>query len=97
MFRFGDTEVDFARCEVRRGDEVVELSALEFKLLATFVRRRGRVLNRGQLLDAVWGHGVTLNDESSTTRLWGCAGNWSLSADPVFLLNICGMGYRFDA
>jgi DNA-binding response OmpR family regulator len=54
-FRFADTTVDFARCEVRRAERVVELSALEFKLLTAFIRHRGRVLTRDQLLDAAWG------------------------------------------
>src|SRR6185436_10854937 len=61
-FRFGDTEVDFARCEVRRAGRVVELSALEFKLLTAFIRNRGRALSRDQLLDAAWGADVSLND-----------------------------------
>jgi two-component system OmpR family response regulator len=33
----------------------VELSAREFALLAYFVRHAGQVLNRRQILDAVWG------------------------------------------
>jgi DNA-binding response OmpR family regulator len=54
--------VDFARGEVRRNGAPVELSALEFKLLTAFVRRRGRLLTREQLLEAAWGPGVSLND-----------------------------------
>jgi DNA-binding response OmpR family regulator len=63
-FEFGDTDIDFARCEVRRGGKVVELSALEFKLLTVFVRSAGRVLTRDQLLDAAWGIEVTVNDRA---------------------------------
>ena len=47
-FQFGDIDIDFARCEVRRAGKVVDLSALEFKLLTAFVRSRGRVLSRDQ-------------------------------------------------
>ena len=97
-YRFGDVTVDFARCEVRRGDAVVDLSAIEFKLLATFVQKRGRVLNRQQLLDAVWGHGITINDRVVDNHIVGL--RRKLEADPAkpkFLLNIRGMGYRFDA
>ena len=54
--------MDFARCEVRRGHDTIDLSALEFKLLTAFVRSRGRVLTREQLLDAAWGRDVSLND-----------------------------------
>ncbi len=98
VFRFGDTEVNFARCEVRRGDTVIDLSALEFKLLTTFIRRRGRVLTREQLLDAAWGPGVALNDRVVDNHIVGL--RRKLEPDPTqprFLLNIRGMGYRFDA
>ena len=57
VYRFGDVEVDFTRAEVRRKGAVVATSALEFKLLTAFVRRRGRLLTRDRLLDEVWGHG----------------------------------------
>ena len=51
IYKFGDAELDFVRCELRRNGKPVELSALEFKLLAAFARRSGRLLSRTQLLD----------------------------------------------
>ncbi len=51
----GDIELDEMRHVARVGDEAVELSAREFALLAYFVRHAGQVLNRRQILDAVWG------------------------------------------
>ena len=98
VFRFGDTEVDFARCEVRRSGQVIELSALEFKLLTAFVKARGRVLTREQLLDAAWGRDVTLNDRVVDNHIVGL--RRKLEPDPAkprFLLNLRGLGYRFDA
>jgi len=59
---FGDCEVDFGRCELRRAGKPVELTALEFKLLSAFVRSGGKVLSRDQLLDLVWGHGTFVTD-----------------------------------
>jgi DNA-binding response OmpR family regulator len=97
-FRFGDAEVDFGRCEVRRGDRVVDLSALEFKLLSAFIARRGRVLTREQLLDAAWGPGVSLNDRVVDNHI--VALRRKLEPDPArprYLLNLRGLGYRFDA
>ena len=98
VFEFGDAEIDFARCEVRRGDKVVELSALEFKLLTAFVRSNGRVLTRDQLLDAAWGADVALNDRVVDNHIVSL--RRKLEPDPLrprHFLNIRGMGYRFDA
>ena len=98
VFRFGDTEVDFARCEVRRGGTAIDVSALEFKLLSVFVRSRGRVLTREQLLDAAWGRDVALNDRVVDNHIVSL--RRKIEPDPArprHLLNIRGLGYRFDA
>lgn len=98
IFRFDDIEVNFARCEVRRAGHVVELSALEFKLLTAFVRSGGRVLTRDQLLDAAWGGDVAVNDRAVDNHIVSL--RRKLEPEPTrpkHFLNIRGMGYRFDA
>jgi two-component system, OmpR family, response regulator len=50
----GTLRLDPAAHEVWRGDVEVELSAREFALLETFMRRPGIVLSQGQLLEAAW-------------------------------------------
>jgi two-component system alkaline phosphatase synthesis response regulator PhoP len=95
--RFGDVEVDFMRGEVRRNGATVEMTPLEFKLLAAFVRHRGRVLSRARLLDLVWG-----SDTFVTERV---VDNYIVTlrkklepepGAPRFLVNVRGQGYRFD-
>jgi two-component system, OmpR family, response regulator len=49
-----DLRLDPARREVRRGDTDIHLSAKEFSLLETFMRRPGDVLTRYQLLEHSW-------------------------------------------
>jgi len=98
VFRFDDTEVNFTRGEVRRAGQPVDLSALEFKLLTTFVRARGRLLTREQLLDAAWGPGISLNDRVVDNHI--VALRRKLEEDPSsprHFLNVRGLGYRFDA
>ena len=50
----GDLCLDPAAREVRRGEVEIRLSAKEFALLETFMRRPGQVLSHGQLLEAAW-------------------------------------------
>ena len=97
VYRFGDSELDFARCELRRSGNAVELTALEYKLLAAFVRLRGRVLTRQQLLDEVWGPGTFVTErvvDNQVTNL-----RKKIEPDPEhprYLVNLRGLGYRFD-
>jgi DNA-binding response OmpR family regulator len=98
VFRVGDIEVDFGRCEVRRQGQVVDVTALEFKLLTAFVRSRGRVLTREQLLDAAWGRDVSLNDRVVDNHIVSLRRKIEPDpSNPRFLVNVRGMGYRFDA
>jgi two-component system OmpR family response regulator len=50
----GDLRLDPATRRVSRGDEEIDLSAKEFALLETFMRRPGRVLSRFELLEHAW-------------------------------------------
>jgi two-component system OmpR family response regulator len=54
VYEVGDLRLDPATRQVWRGDEEIALSAREFALLETFMRRPGQVLSQMQLLDAAW-------------------------------------------
>jgi two-component system OmpR family response regulator len=50
----GDLTLDPATRQVRRGQELLDLSAKEFALLELFMRNAGLVLTRDRILDNVW-------------------------------------------
>ncbi|MGH2968971.1 MAG: response regulator transcription factor [Solirubrobacteraceae bacterium] len=54
VLEVGALRLDPATREVRRGDTEIELSAREFALLETFMRRPGLVYSQLQLLEAAW-------------------------------------------
>lgn len=98
VFRFGDAELDFTRCELRRSGRVVELSALEFKLLTAFVKRCGRLLTRTQLLDEVWGRDTHVTDRVVDNQVTNLRKKIEPNPDrPRYLVSLRGLGYRFDA
>jgi DNA-binding response OmpR family regulator len=95
--RFGDCEIDFDRGEVRRNGTPIDVSATEFRLLAAFVRRRGHVLSREQLIDAAWGQDTFITDRVVDTHVL----NLRKKIEPVpkkprHILSVRGMGYRFE-
>jgi DNA-binding response OmpR family regulator len=53
---FAGVTVNLSLREVNRDGEQIALSPREFAMLETFVRNRGRVLTRDQLLERVWGY-----------------------------------------
>jgi DNA-binding response OmpR family regulator len=97
VFAFRDMEVDFARGELRRAGVPLEISALEFKLLGAFIRNRGLLLSRDQLLDEVWGHGISVTERVVDNQVLSL--RKKIEADPgepKVLLSVRGLGYRFD-
>jgi two-component system, OmpR family, alkaline phosphatase synthesis response regulator PhoP len=95
-FQFGDVRVDFRRVEAYRGEEVIELSAKEFKLLRYLIEHRGAALSRNELLDQVWGY-----DTSVSTRTVDVHVAWLRQKiepnqrHPQYILTIHGLGYKF--
>ncbi|MGI8642275.1 MAG: response regulator transcription factor [Pyrinomonadaceae bacterium] len=95
-FRFGDVSIDFRRAVVKKEYELVELSALEFKLLQYLIEHRGEVLKRDELLDEVWGY-----DAMPSTRTVDVHIAWlrqKLEDNPhypQFIQTVHGFGYKF--
>lgn len=95
-FRFGSVIIDFKRAEVTRDAEVVDLSAMEFKLLQYLIENRGAVHSRDALLDAVWGY-----DAMPTTRTVDVHIAWLRQKleenprHPHYIQTVHGFGYKF--
>jgi two-component system alkaline phosphatase synthesis response regulator PhoP len=97
VFHFGNVDVDFARAEVRRDGRTVDLTKLEFKLLEAFIRRRGRLLTRDQLLEAAWDHNTHVTDRAVDAHIVNLRRKIEpRPAEPQFLQSVRGLGYRFD-
>jgi DNA-binding response OmpR family regulator len=97
VYRFGDAEVDFTRCELRRAGQAVEITPIEFKLLTVFIRHRRQTLSRDKLLDEVWGRGTFVTDRAVDTHITNLRKKIEPTpSEPRFLVNVRGMGYRFD-
>jgi two-component system phosphate regulon response regulator PhoB len=94
--RVGDLEVDEARHSVAVQGTSVELTAKEFGLLCALIRANGRVLNREQLLEGVWGYADAAEIESRTVDVHIRRLREKLGAEAKRIVTVKGVGYRFD-
>lgn len=96
-YRFGEVEVDFSRSELCRAGKPIEVTPLELKLLAAFMRSRGRTLTRDQLLDEVWGRGTYVTDRVVDNHITHLRKKIEPEPSrPRYLVSVRGLGYRFD-
>ncbi len=77
------------------GARDLALSRTEFNLLAAFLRSPGRVFERSQLLDTVWGSDVVVGDRTVDVHVKALRRKIEeAGGDPRILETVRGVGYR---
>lgn len=92
LIEFGKLKVDEAGHRVWVDGEEVRLTALEFRLLTTFLARRGRVQTREVLLSDVWGIEAEVTTRTVDTHVKRL--REKLGAAGAYVETLRGVGYR---
>ena len=94
-----DLVLDLSSGQARRGDQLLPLTPIEFRLLVYLARHRGQALSRAQIIEAVWGFSPDPDSERAINvhirRL-----REKIEPDPsrpAILLTVPGIGYRLTA
>lgn len=95
--RIGGLEVDENKRFITVHGRPVDLTVKEFDLLCVLIRVNGRVLNREQILEAVWGYANAAEIESRTVDVHVRRLRGKLGREADRIITIKGVGYRFDA
>lgn len=93
VFKKSGLEIDFEGHRVNLEGQEIALTATEFKLLSELANNQGKVLNREQLLDRVWGYhfeGYARTVDTHIRRL-----RQKLLACADWIETVRGVGYRF--
>ena len=97
VFEFGECRLDRAAHKVFRNGNELTLTAKEFRLLEFFVSRAGRALTRDQILDAVWGNEIIVNDRSVDRCVATLRSKIESNPHrPEWIHTIRDIGYRFE-
>jgi DNA-binding response OmpR family regulator len=94
--RAGEIEIDFARGAVSVRRRAVDLTYVEFELLATLAAAPGHVMTREALLERVWGDSAYRDPRTIAVHIRHL--REKLESDPArpeYLLTVRGAGYRF--
>ncbi len=91
-----DLTLEQATGQVRRGDQVISLTPIEFRLLTYLARHRGQALSRAQIVEAVWGYAPDLESEKSVNvHIRRLREKIELKPEePAIILTVPGIGYR---
>jgi DNA-binding response OmpR family regulator len=92
---FGDVVVDFVHHVATRANRPLELTPKEFDILRHFGARRGTVVSRDALLDAVWGYDSTPNTRTVDAHIVKLRQKIEPEpSSPRHLVTVHGLGYK---
>jgi two-component system, OmpR family, response regulator MtrA len=96
--RIGDVTVDIAAHEVRRGEDAIALTPLEFELLAALASKPQQVFSREMLLEQVWGYHYKADTRLVNVHVQRLRAKVELDPDnPRIVTTVRGVGYRAGA
>lgn len=98
QFQFGDVEVDFEKNEIRKAGQPVALAGKEMELLRYLIDRRGKVVSRDELLEAVWQYQPGVSSRTIDVHVaWLRQKLEDNPGNPRHIHTARGVGYRFSA
>ena len=93
----GTLLVDEGKHQVSIAGKTVDLTVKEFDLLCRLMKANGRVLNREQIMETVWGYANAVDIESRTVDVHIRRLREKLGEEQKRVVTVKGVGYRFDA
>ena len=93
----GELEIDLAAHTVRRAGEEIHLTPIEFRLLGTLARNRGRLMTHSALLRDVWGPGWEQDTQTLRTHIANLRRKIEPPDGRRYIQTDPGVGYRFAA
>ncbi|MFE6997497.1 response regulator [Microbacterium sp. NPDC057659] len=93
----GRVSLDIDRHTVTVAGEQINMPLKEFELLEVLMRNSGRVLTRGQLIDRVWGSDYFGDTKTLDVHIKRIRSRIEENpSEPVMLVTVRGLGYRFE-
>ena len=98
IIKLGDVTVNLNEAKVAKNGEDIILTAMEYRLLLTFLNNRGKVLSRNKLLEEIWDvDGDFVNDNTLTVYIKRLRDKIERDpACPQIIRTVRGLGYVID-
>ena len=95
VLRIGPLRIDLDGHEVRRGEEKLSLTPLEFNLLCTLAAKPNLVFSREMLLDQVWGYQYKADTRLVNVHIQRLRSKIEEDPEnPKYVLTVRGAGYK---
>lgn len=93
VLEWQDIKLDTETHRVHRGEALLKLGPTEFRLLATFMEKPGRVFSRETLLDRVWGRDIYVDTRTVDVHIGRLRKSLTVTGGQDVLRTVRGAGY----
>lgn len=90
-----DLRLDLESCLLYRGDETIELTSVEFRIMKLFMEEPGKVFTKQQIYECGWEDEYLVSDNNIMVCISKLRGKLDL-AGREYIKTIRGLGYRME-
>lgn len=95
LIKVKDLVLDPDACELKKGDEIIELTSVEYKIMEMFMKHPGKVFTKQQIYEYGWGEEFIVADNNIMVCISKLRDK--LDEDPsAYIKTIRGLGYRLE-
>lgn len=95
VIRVKDLELNQDSCELKKNDQIIELTSVEYKIMELFMKHPGKVFTKQQIYEYGWGEAFIVADNNIMVCISKLRDK--LDEDPsAYIKTIRGLGYRLE-
>ncbi len=95
VLKVKDLTLDLDACELKKGDEYIDLTSVEYKIMELFMKHPGKVFTKQQIYEYGWGEDFIVADNNIMVCISKLRDK--LDEDPsAYIKTIRGLGYRLE-
>ena len=95
LIKVKDLSLDPDACELKKGDQIIDLTSVEYKIMELFMKNPGKVFTKQQIYEYGWGEEFIVADNNIMVCISKLRDK--LDEDPsAYIKTIRGLGYRLE-
>ncbi len=95
LITVGDLTLDTESCTLKKGDEDIELTHIEYKIMEMFMSHPGKVFTKQQIYEYAWGEDYIIADNNIMVCISKLRSKLCDDASE-YIKTLRGLGYRLD-
>lgn len=96
VVKIGDLKIDVQNYQIYKNEQLLNFTAIEYEIIFSFIKHKGQILTRNQLLDCIERHtGNVVENNTLTVHMKRIRDKLGIYQGHEYIETVRGIGYRF--